>query len=327
MNAIPSRPRFNSFQDWHNFVPQLIADEHALLRMNQLRRACYDDIEKLRGRPLLIYAAQIPPPHQVAPTLIDHGDIDGFADLVTSVDSNLDGVDVLVHSLGGNPEATERIVSILRGRFKNITFLIPHSAFSAATMLALSGDQIILHLVASLGPIDPQINGIPARSIRRGFEKVRELLKEQGPEALPAYLPLIEKHSLELLEMCEDSLRLSQELVSEWLFRYMFREDTEKRELINKAVDFFSDYDTHKTHGRPLTFEKVKGLGLNITMAEPALARLLREVHILLTGFFTSTPFVKIYENSHDLSYGQQFEIQAMPIKPSPAQQGPPTKE
>src|SRR5258706_219264 len=121
--------------------------------------------------------------------------------------------DVLIHSPGGSPEATERIVALLRSRFRaDVQFLVPHSAYSAATMLVLSGNQIILHPSATLGPIDPQVNGLPARSIRRGFDKIRELLRSEGPEALPAYLPLIEKHSIEILEICDDSLKLSKEL-------------------------------------------------------------------------------------------------------------------
>lgn len=51
-------------------------------------------------------------------------------------------------------------------------------------MLALSGDSITLHPSATVGPIDPQINGTPARSIKRGFDKVREIIKTEGPQVL-----------------------------------------------------------------------------------------------------------------------------------------------
>jgi len=227
---------------------------------------------------------------------------------------------VLVHSPGGSPEATERIVSILRNRFEaDVQFLVPHSAYSAATMLALSGNQIIMHPSATLGPIDPQVNGIPARSIRRGFEKVRELLEKSGPEALPAYLPLIEKHSLEILEICDDSLKLSKELVTEWLGKYMFA-GTEATEAINRAVDFFSDYDTHKTHSRPLMFDKLRGLGLKISIAEPPLRNLMREAYILLNGFFAVTEFVKVFEDSRGLSWGRKVHL-LTERQPQPAQE------
>jgi hypothetical protein len=137
---------------------------------------------------------------------------------------------------------------------------------------------------------------------------VRELLKEEGPEALPAYIPLIEKHSLELLEICDDSLKLSKELATEWLQEFMFAGKTESEALIEEAVEFFSDYDQHKTHARPLTPQKLARFNLRITEAEPALRDLLREAHILINGFFSVTAFVKIYENSSGLSWGRQFQ-------------------
>ena len=320
MNDILPRRRFSTIQDWHNFVPELVQHEQAATWINQLRWSCYLDIERLRGRPLLVYATKFPVSHPAAPTSIDHSDIDGFTDLVQSVDPSHEAVDVLIHSLGGNPEATERIVFILRSRFKQVNFLVPHSAFSAATMLALSGNEIVLHPVASLGPIDPQINGIPARSIRRGFDRVRELLKEQGPEALPAYLPLIEKHSLEVLEICDDSLNLSRELVTQWLQKYMF-EGEDAAPLIEAAVAFFSDYDTHKTHGRPLTYDKLETLNLKISIADPSLSALMREIHIILIGFLDITTFVKIFENGRGLSWGRQFEMQPIMVQASPGPQ------
>jgi hypothetical protein len=299
------RRRFLSTGDWYKFLEAVGKGEIPPgTDLGELRRSVYRDIEQLRQRPLLVYAVRLDGP--IALISIDNGDVDGFTDLVEAADKSATAVDVLIHSPGGSPEATERIVALLRARFpEDVQFLVPHSAYSAATMLALSGNQIILHPSATLGPIDPQVNGIPARSIRRGFEKIRDLLKAEGPEALPAYLPLIEKHSIEILEICEDSLKLSKELVTEWLGKYMF-EGTDAGAVINHAVDFFSDYDTHKTHGRPLMFDKLQKLGLKISIAESPLRELMREAYIVLNGFLTLTSFVKVYENSQGLSWGRQ---------------------
>jgi len=275
----------------------------------------YKEIEEYRGRPLFVYAVKFPfPPlpknFPVSPPIsIDLEDIDGFTDLVNA-EKKREQLDVLIHSPGGSPEATERIVSLLRSNYQEINFLIPHSAYSAATMLALSGDQIIMHPSASLGPIDPQINGVPARATKKGFERAKKTLIDEGPEALPAFVPLIEKYSLQLLEICDDYELLAKELVIEWMSTYMFKGDQEKNDLIEKAAEYFSNYETHKTHGRSLTFNKISGLGLNIVLAEPPLDDLLREAHILLNGFFQGTPFVKVYENSDDLSWGKQFHVE-----------------
>ena len=306
-SAQQDRKRFNTSQDWNDFI----SSQNGQLSGQDLfayRKSVYKEIEDLRGRPLLVYATKfldaLPPG---APNSIELSDIDGFTDLVNSVKDG-DEVDVLLHSPGGRPDATERIVGILRSKFKVVNFLIPHSAYSAATMLALSGDSIILHSSATLGPIDPQINGIPARSIKRGFEKVKEKITKEGPEALPAYIPLIEKYTLDLLELCEDSEKLSKELVSNWLKDYMFKGQRNVARKIRKAVAYFSDYDKHLLHSRPLTLSKLAEFGLKIEPADDKLQDLLWEAYILLNGFFSVSPFVKLYESNNGVSWGKQFQ-------------------
>lgn len=306
----PQRKYFRSTQDWNDFIGASRQTGQALRGddLFALRKDCYKDIEKHRGRPLLVYGTKflegVP---QGAPNSIDLSDVDGFTDLINSVKSSR-AVDVLLHSPGGRPDATERLVGLLRGNFDEVNFLIPHSAYSAATMLALSGNTIVLHPSATLGPIDPQINGIPARSIKRGFEKVKERIAKEGPETLPAYIPLIEKYSLELLELCEDSEKLSKELVSTWLKRYMFGGEKNTATKIRKAVTYFSNYDKHLLHSRPLPLEKLTKFGLKIEVANNDLQTLLWEAYIMLNGFFNITQFVKLYESAHGVSWGKQFQ-------------------
>ncbi len=320
----PPRKKFKTVQDWNDFIVPLLQPCQGITGKDlfELRKACYEDIEKYRGKPLLTYATKflegVPPG---APNFIDLSDVDGFTDLINSVKDN-NSVDVLLHSPGGRPDATERLVGLLRGKFKEVNFLIPHSAYSAATMLALSGNHIILHHSATLGPIDPQINGIPARSIKRGFEKVKEKIAKEGPETLPAYIPLIEKYSLDLLELCEDSEKLSKELVSTWLKKYMFKDEKKVERKIKKAVDYFSDYDKHLMHSRPLPLEKLAEFGLKIDFADETLQELLWEAYILLNGFFNVSPFVKLYESAHGVSWGKQF--QQLFIGPQPQQRTKP---
>jgi hypothetical protein len=185
-------PRFSTVADWHDFMNQQAATNQPVdgAQLYRYRKECYSDIEEMRSKPLLVYATKFPDSPPNAPISIDQSDVDGFTDLIETV-ADASAVDVLIHSPGGSPEATERIVALLRARFDQVDFLVPHSAYSAATMLALSGNSITLHPSAVLGPIDPQINGTPARAIRRGFDRVRDLLREEGPEALPAYIPLL----------------------------------------------------------------------------------------------------------------------------------------
>ena len=323
-----NRIKFKTTQDWHNFIKRPNIQIHPFT----LRENCYKDIEKYRERPLLVYATKflegVPSNEPKFPNFIDLPDVDGFTDLIQSVKDSTakdsSAVDVLLHSPGGRPDATERLVKLLRSHFKAVDFLIPHSAYSAATMLALSGNNIILHPSATLSPIDPQINGLPARIRKNGFEKIKERISKEGPKTLPAYIPLIEKSiSLELLELCEDSEKLSIALVSSWLKEYMFEGKTDSDEKIKSAVKYLSNYDEHLMHSRPLSIEKLSSFGLNIKYADDTLQDLLWEAHILINGFFNITPFVKLYENTKGISWGKQFgqllltqQPQKTPTKP-----------
>lgn len=305
MHKPQQRERFITNQDWNNY---LIANNGKEINFLTLRQQCYKEIELLRGRPLLVYASKLNDIPQGAPNSIDLSDIDGFTDLVNSTE-NTNSVDVLIHSPGGRPDATERIVNILHEKFDEVHFLIPHSAYSAATMLSLAGSSITLHPSATLGPIDPQIHGIPARSIKRGFEKAKEVIANEGPQSLPAYIPLIEKYTLELLEICEDSEKLSKELATTWLKNYMFKGQKNMSKQIKKAADYLSNYDEHLLHSRPLSLDKLNRFGLKINLADKNLQTLLWEAYILLNGFFSISSFIKLYENADKLSWGKQIQI------------------
>ncbi|MRS04989.1 hypothetical protein EG832_17505 [bacterium] len=320
----PQRKRIKTSQDWHDYLEiSRQPGQNSLTGQNllELRKSCYKEIEEHRQCPLLVYATKflekLPPD---TPNFIDISDVDGFTDLIQSIDGKK--VDVLLHSPGGQADATERIVGILRNKFDEVNFLIPHSAYSAATMLALSGNHIILHPSAVLGPIDPQINGVPARSIKNGFEKVKKIIAAEGPESLPAYIPLIEKYSIELLELCNDAEELSKNLVKEWLKKYMFKgEGNDKDKIIEEATTFFSNYEEHLTHSRPFSFDKLSSLNLKIESASDNLLRdLLWEAYVLINGFFSVTPFVKLYENAHGVSWGRQLQQIIVGPQPQPQQ-------
>jgi len=72
----------------------------------------------------------------------------------------------------------ESIVESLRSKFTHIRLVIPSHAKSAATMMAMAADEIIMDDDAELGPIDPQMltaNGFsPAEAIKEQFLKASQ---------------------------------------------------------------------------------------------------------------------------------------------------------
>ena len=290
-----------------------------LLRAETIRR-----IEAITGRLLICFVAKTHNVQPGMPAYIEDADMFGFGDLVDSTPGPL--VDVLIISNGGSVEATERIVRLLRNRYGGIRFLIPANAYSAATLMAFSGDEIIMDALGTLGPIDPQINGVPARAMLRAIESLEERLRDQGPRSLTAYIPLLQKMDLHMLEICKSAQALSKELATRYLSSYMLHTAPEDPR-VTAIVDHFSDYDLHKSHARSIDRAKCRELGLVVSELEAAghLRDLVRSLANQYELFFDKSPFIKLYENSRGINWGRQSQrltlevpMQAPP-KASPA--------
>lgn len=64
-------------------------------------------------------------------------------------------IDLFLYSRGGGVEVPWRIVSTIREFCDEFAVLIPYKAHSAATMIALGADEIVMGKKGELGPIDP----------------------------------------------------------------------------------------------------------------------------------------------------------------------------
>jgi ClpP class serine protease len=74
-------------------------------------------------------------------------------------------IDVILHTPGGLAIAALQIARALRAHPGRVSVFVPHFAMSGGTLIALGADEIVMSEHAMLGPIDPQINGMPAASI------------------------------------------------------------------------------------------------------------------------------------------------------------------
>lgn len=292
-----------------------------LLRAETLRR-----IERITARPLISYVAKT---HNISPTVpahIDDADLLGFGDLVQSTPGNT--VDVLLISNGGSVEATERIVRLLRNQYHQLRFIVPANAYSAATLMCFSGNEILLDPLGTLGPIDPQINGVPARAMLRAMESLEERLRDQGPRSLTAYIPMLQKMDLHMLEICKSAQALSKELATRYLSEYMLRAPLDDPRVV-AIVDHFSDYDLHKSHGRSIDRGKCQELGLAVTPLEQDghLRDLIRSLVNQYELLFDKSLFFKLYENARGINWGRQAQRVTIPVPvQAPTPQGPPVR-
>lgn len=281
----------------------------------QLRKNTISEIEKIIGMPLICYATNLNSPH----SSIEEDDITGFSDLIHPIKG--DSVGVFIISNGGSPSAVERIVKLIRSKFSKVNFYVSGNAYSAATMMCFSGDKIVMLDQGTLGPIDPQINGRPAYAILKSFEEIQEKLKKDGAAGIAAYMPLIAKYDLTLLEICRNAQELSKELAEQYLSQYMFSGDSNSSSKIADIVSYFLDYGIHKTHGRSIDRKTAAEKGLKIEKAEETegLADLLLSLYNQYKFFLSRSNFIKLYENISGINWGTQepvLQVPQMPVLP-----------
>lgn len=118
------------------------------------RKQLITEVEQLRNRPLITYVTSLRPGMNAQMA----GDaIRPFIDQLELIQKTQKQVDVLIISNGGDPITALRIMGLLRERFDNVAVLLPYVAYSAATILSLGADEIVMHQYSNLGPVDPQM--------------------------------------------------------------------------------------------------------------------------------------------------------------------------
>src|SRR5580700_3869898 len=114
----------------------------------------YHDIEAHRKRPLIVYVTS---KRAGATSLMATDALPSLIEQLDSLPLKTRDLDLMIASLGGDPMVAWRIMSLIRQRALDVSVLIPQSAYSAATLLALGANQIVMHPNGHLGPVDMQI--------------------------------------------------------------------------------------------------------------------------------------------------------------------------
>src|SRR3982074_2869831 len=74
-------------------------------------------------------------------------------------------LDIVLHTPGGLVLAALQIAHAIRGHKAKVTVFVPHYAMSGGTLTALAADEIVMCEHSVLGPIDPQLEQLPAASL------------------------------------------------------------------------------------------------------------------------------------------------------------------
>ena len=156
---------------WNNILVRLQAEESPL---DSLRAQAISDLSAYRGRNVICYYSGWLQGCDSSSVSILDDDMNGLMNAMYKLDRSK-GLDLVLHTPGGDLAATEAIVKDIRDCFGNdVVAIVPQLAMSAGTMIACSCKEIIMGRQSSLGPTDPQFGGVAAGGVIEEFEKAVE---------------------------------------------------------------------------------------------------------------------------------------------------------
>lgn len=231
---------------------------------------------------------------------IHDGDKIGFMSTVKGLDKKK-GLDLILHTPGGSIGATESIVHYLRSIFGNdIRAIIPQIAMSAGTMIALSCKEILLGKHSNLGPIDPQIGGMPTHGIIEEFNTaVREITN--NPAMAQVWQFILSKYNPTLIGECQKAIDWSESIVKKWMLSNMFESEKDGAAIVDKIINELGSHATTLSHDRHFHLDQLKEMGLKIFEIEDDkdLQDKILSVHHSTIITLSQTKAYKVIENQN----------------------------
>ncbi|KQR52308.1 hypothetical protein ASF88_12215 [Leifsonia sp. Leaf336] len=202
--------------------------------------------------------------------MITAEDLNGLMATIKGMDW-ANGLTLLLHTPGGVTMAAQTMVEYLRSKFDDIEVIVPTFAMSAGTMISLAADRIVMGNHSQLGPIDPQlaINGrqFSAKSIVDQFKKAHDEILA-NPVAAHVWAPILASQGPSLLQYAEDQLAFSEQMVSEWLAKYMMARAVDPAAEGKRIAAFFNDASNHKSHDKRIGIEEATASGVVVEKLE-----------------------------------------------------------
>ena len=217
----------------------------------------------------------------------------------------LDRLSLFLKSDGGSGQAALRMVNLLRRYVNHLTVLAPLECQSAATMLALGADRILMGPLAHLSAVDTSLthdlspidrdkdrvsvsNDELLRVIRLWTEQAKSSTANPYEALFPYVHPLV-------IGAVDRSSALSTRICEEILSYHV--EDKGKAREISNTLN-----SGYPSHSYPITLREAKRIGLNVEPMDDAVNSMLFELNEIYSemGQSASTDFDE--KNSHDNS-------------------------
>jgi hypothetical protein len=187
-----------------------------------------------------------------------------------------EAIGICLTTPGGEVEAVEKMVEIVRHHYPQVYAIVPRTAMSAGTILCMACDRIWMDYSSSLGPIDPQVPDrdekflVPALGY---LDKVSELIAKSAAGVIsPAEFAILQAQDLAMIRFYEQAKELSVSLLKEWLTRYKFKDwdihrttnpgapvtEAEKDARAIEIAELLSNNNHWHSHGRMIGMETLR---------------------------------------------------------------------
>ena len=248
-----------------------------------------------------------PPVPAIFHSIIDN-DMQGFMTCMHGTDKSK--LDLVLHTPGGDFEATKRIINYLHSTYQHIRVFVPHMALSGGTLLACVADEIYMGPYSSLGPTDAQIfiedRYVPVNAVLKEFDKAFDEVKHEPAKAL-LWSERICRIPFGIIKAAENVQKNSETYLADLLGK---RNCIGKpRAGIDLAAKFLSDVELHSSHSAGISLDVARQQGLNIKdlTEDKELEDAVLSVYHAATIVFQKTDTQKLIVNHKGKSYVNRF--------------------
>ena len=205
-----------------------------------------------------------------------------------------------------------KIVNLIREFCDQFSVIIPFVAKSAATMIAIGADEIIMGPTSELGPIDPLVKHpkyedmwIPVQSIRMCIDFMEEKLAQStNPEMTTSLLyPILDKLDPWIIGDYEKSIKASYQYAETLLEKNMFKKNREKAKSLTRIMT-----EKYFSHGYCINRkEAIDELGLNVVQANGAMWNIIWALYLAYDDYMQNKDYSFIMEITDDIKGVERY--------------------
>ena len=289
-------------------VDQMIREERGA--HDRVRTKFLKEIHRFTGRNVIAYySGWLQKPGQNLRFGIIDDDMNAFMANAYKLDSSL-GLDLILHTPGGELAAAEHLIEFLRSKFSNIRVIVPHLAMSAGTLVCMASQSIVMGRHSAIGPFDPQINGMSAQVLIEEYEfATQEAARGIGYQTV--WVAILQKLNPSILKSCQHAVTFTNSLVEKWLLdpqRGMFANlgPSQQKKAMEDLFKKMSGAAESLGHRRHFNREVLVSLQLQVEELEQhqKFQDLVLGYHHAVTQTLRDTTCYKLVENHKGAMFG-----------------------